>query len=1306
MNRLDRLARAASLALAAALGFVGAAAADAPPAPVVRAGSAARATRAACAELRIEPSPIRVAAGGALSLHAVGGAPPALFTIEGDAMGARVEPGGGLRAGDRAARFVVVARDACGAEARATAEVVGPLVVRPTAISLPRGGAVMIEATSALGPVELRLLDGPSGDGEPGGLDARGGFRAGTRAGVYHVLARDAGSGREARVTITVGAVEALAPRAPLVAVPGGGRARLDFRGGSGDIVVTQVTAGSVVNEGSALLFDARRAAPGVADVTVADRLTQETSSVRVLIGEALGAPTLVRGPQTQLGDLASGDLNGDGLGDLVVGHAERSRGEAEAGGILVAYGQPSGSLAPPVVVVEGHRALDHQGAALLVTDMNGDGIDDVVAGAPDENLGENDRGSVAIYLGSKGGLQPTPDRVLVGEDVSNLFGTALAAADLDGDGAPELVTSAPNARSPSAPACGGGRVYVFRNLGRARGVVAALPSQVIDIREPLGDDATAKTACSASPLGGGRALALVDMDGDKIVDLVVGAPLTSFPAPGRAHGAVLVYRGARSGSFEDHPSWAVHLTPELRSDGASFGAALDVVRASPEGPAALVVRAPGLSPRPAKGAPLTAAGGFFVFTPGALGLAAPRDASGASLVRVVTTAAARAFFVGAAPHRGAGRSAALGDVDPRPGAEYLVGEVTGASEGRVAIFSAVAVIEGRGALVPFAELPTSTAGEQGGARVAVVRGAAPASGGLAIWAPWRSTAVGPFVGAIDWVQPGAAPLAARIGARVAIPLANYGAGDRAGTAVAFAQRDKSRTPDALVGAPGAQSPAAPGKPAGSRLRSGLVDVFRGDASAPLARIWEDRDQAQMGGSFVVLDFDGDGTPEVAVADQTAATGGPAAEGAIDPSGCNALDAKGQNPKDVPVRGAVHIYGLVASAFVERFRVVSPRELAREGGGPRFVLNHTGTALAAADVNGDGKEDLIIGRPGGRDSTGAEIVLGRKPDPSGKVLIACNTGEDGPLGATALAPLTERAPVHYGAAVAKLGDLDRDGCDEAAFSIKSSGYPGPARAGVLVAFGYDASGARCQGHRRPFSIHVVPDDLPLANNVEGDVARRADDTLDLKGAPTSMGAALPRGSGDLTGDGIPDLVFRDVDPGREGQQGAAVEIISGAYLTRLCPGHVCRKGRSGPLWSDADFHVLALRTIAAPERLVLAADGADRGFGGALALGDLDGDGIADLAASSDDDGTKGGAFAGSVRVFRGGASLLGKRDAASPWLLAVPGTSERGAFGTSIALARDGGAGLLLLGAPQSSRGGAGFALGAAYRFRVEVPR
>jgi hypothetical protein len=536
--------------------------------------------------------------------------------------------------------------------------------------------------------------------------------------------------------------------------------------------------------------------------------------------------------------------------------------------------------------------------------------------------------------------------------------------------------------------------------------------------------------------------------------------------------------------------------------------------------------------------------------------------------------------------------------------------------------------------------------------------------------------------------------------------LPNFGASDRAGSTVALAPLDGT-TPQAIVGAPGAHSPARKGHEAGEKLRTGTVDVFGANASNPLARAFVDRQDAQLGsGPVEALDFDGDGKLELAVADPGETVGG-SPNGFADPGSCSPLDAKGA-PTSVGGRGVVHLYDLVGGALVERFRVTAPREALRQDkGAPPYWQNRTGAAFAVADVNGDGKQDIVLGRPGGRDSGGAEVVLGRKGDPT-KPTLVCSAGDRGPFGATVFAPATSEWPVHYGAQVARIGDLDHDGCDEIAFSIRNGPVPnaGSARAGVAIAFGYDATGAHCRGHTTPFVLHVVPDDHPLADDVLGDAKKRSDDFDDLRGGPTGMGATLARGGGDFTGDGVPDLVFRDVDLTASGRRGPAVEVVSGAYLASLCPNHACPRGRSGALWSDGDFHVVALRGLGAPQRLIIPSSGIGRGFGSALVLADLTGDGVADLAVGSNDD-TDEGAFSGELRVYRGGAgaatqaALLG-----DPWLLAVGDTTERGAFGASVAVLPNGHGGLLLVGSPSSSRSNAGGALGAAYRWAIEAPR
>jgi hypothetical protein len=366
------------------------------------------------------------------------------------------------------------------------------------------------------------------------------------------------------------------------------------------------------------------------------------------------------------------------------------------------------------------------------------------------------------------------------------------------------------------------------------------------------------------------------------------------------------------------------------------------------------------------------------------------------------------------------------------------------------------------------------------------------------------------------------------------------------------------------------------------------------------------------------------------------------------------------------------------------------------------LRNRFGFAIAAADVNGDKRDDLVVGRPGIRDGSGAEVVLGRKPDGKGRVLLACNVGPSGANGAYASDASRSGDPVVYGAAVAGIGDMDRDGCDEIALSITRANIPNnPPRAGLLLAFGYDASGARCGGHRTPFVLHIVADDHPLDGNIAGDPSTRLDDMLDLRGAPTATGHVLARGKGDVTGDGVPDLVFRAADLAVAGQRGAAVEIVSGSYLAGLCPGRLCREGRSGPFWSDGDWHVLGLRTLGPSQRGFLLSPRPVPRFASAIAVGDLSGDGVADIAVGSPDD-SDAGPFAGQVAVYRGGASLIAA-EPAPPWLTAVGDPAERSLFGSAVALGRTRGAGWLAVGAPASSRGGLGGGVGAAYLFRVE---
>jgi hypothetical protein len=211
---------------------------------------------------------------------------------------------------------------------------------------------------------------------------------------------------------------------------------------------------------------------------------------VHVLIGSAAGltatgsqlwsqASPGVAGdaePEDRFGNsLISGDLNGNGRGDLAVG----APGENMFSGVVhVLYGSAAGltatgsqlwSQASPGVAgnVEG---FDVFGGALADGDVNADGRADLAIGAWGEN---NSAGVVHVLLGSGAGLTATGSQlwsqdspgVAGGAEGADFFGQALAAGDFNGDARAELAVGAPGENVST------GVVHVL--LGSAAGLTA-----------------------------------------------------------------------------------------------------------------------------------------------------------------------------------------------------------------------------------------------------------------------------------------------------------------------------------------------------------------------------------------------------------------------------------------------------------------------------------------------------------------------------------------------------------------------------------------------------------------------------------------------------------------------------------------------------------------------------------------------------------------------------------------------------------------------------------------------------------------
>ena len=212
---------------------------------------------------------------------------------------------------------------------------------------------------------------------------------------------------------------------------------------------------------------------------------------------------------------VAVGDADGDGLKDMIVGEWGDDTGGGLAGSVAV-VSAPSGVAHEfdADVFLVGQGA-DGIGYSLTTGDFNGDGHVDVVTGAPGSNRTAVDGGLVIVALGPLAATGEFSGFAFTTTDEGAAVGTSVASGDFDHDGVDDLVMG--------APGVGSGRAYVF--------------SGPIDAPH----DVTEATAALDDPNGSSGAAAQMfadDVDGDAGDDLVVGSP-----ASGSA-GAVFVLFG------------------------------------------------------------------------------------------------------------------------------------------------------------------------------------------------------------------------------------------------------------------------------------------------------------------------------------------------------------------------------------------------------------------------------------------------------------------------------------------------------------------------------------------------------------------------------------------------------------------------------------------------------------------------------------------------------------------------------------------------------------------------------------------
>lgn len=170
----------------------------------------------------------------------------------------------------------------------------------------------------------------------------------------------------------------------------------------------------------------------------------------------------------------SAGDVNGDGFGDVVVGGPGYSHGQLSEGSIRVYHGGLDGLSKTPARTIEGGVDGAHLGVAVAAGDANGDGYADVVAGADGLSNPQSGEGRVSVFHGSITGIPATATWSFESDRESSGLGSSLALVDVNADGNDDLLVGAPLFESAvnGNQVENSGRVYLF--LGSLTGFSSA----------------------------------------------------------------------------------------------------------------------------------------------------------------------------------------------------------------------------------------------------------------------------------------------------------------------------------------------------------------------------------------------------------------------------------------------------------------------------------------------------------------------------------------------------------------------------------------------------------------------------------------------------------------------------------------------------------------------------------------------------------------------------------------------------------------------------------------------------------------